>query len=157
MPDTKNIKIVRLITGEDVVADIVSDKETTILNNPMVVVLRRSTTGSVMMMTPWLPVEVISDNMATINNTEIITYTNPRDNLIEYYLNRVETTKIEVESSSNMLDKFNESRNEKKDYIDNFLDSQYDEEEHDEYDMGESTMEDLLDSLGLPTDKKNLH
>lgn len=155
MDDQLNIKVMRLHTGEDVIADIITDGDSTILNNPMVVILRRSVTGSVMMMSPWLPVELISDNIASINNSEIITITNPKDSLIEYYLTRVGQTTIEVENSDKMLQEFNQSAlNGKQDYLDTFLESNYEYEEP--YDEDE-TVDDLLNSLQTPTDKKQLH
>ena len=70
MDNQQNIKLVRLQSGEDVIADITSDSDSTILNNPMVLMVRRSPKGSVMMMVPWLPIEIISDNMATLNKRE---------------------------------------------------------------------------------------
>ena len=155
MAESLNIKVVRLQSGEDVIADIITDGDSTILNNPMVVILRRSVTGSVMMMSPWLPVELISDNIASINNSEIITITNPKDSLIEYYLTRVGQTTIEVENSDKMLQKYNQSAlNGKQDYLDTFLESNYEYEEP--YDEDE-TVDDLLNSLQTPTDKKQLH
>ena len=155
MDEELNIKVIRLQSGEDVIADIIDDEDVTILNNPMVLVLRRSPTGSVMMMSPWLPVEVISDNIASINNTEIVTITNPRDSLVEYYLTRVGQTIIEVEKSDEMLQKYNQDLSDSDgDYLDTFLEQNTNYEES--YD-DETTMEDLLDNLNIPTDKKQLH
>ena len=155
MDEELNIKVIRLQSGEDVIADIIDDEDVTILNNPMVLVLRRSPTGSVMMMSPWLPVEVISDNIASINNTEIVTITNPRDSLVEYYLTRVGQTIIEVEKSDEMLQKYNQDLSGSDgDYLDTFLEQNTNYEES--YD-DETTMEDLLDNLNIPTDKKQLH
>ena len=156
MDEQLNIKVIRLQSGEDVIADIIDDNDTTILNNPMVLILRRSPTGSVMMMSPWLPVEVISDNIASINNSEIVTITSPRDSLIEYYLTRVGQTIVEVEKSDEMLQKYNEelSGETNGDYLDTFLEQNTNY--NDSYDE-ETTMEDLLDNLNIPTDKKQLH
>ena len=38
MDNQQNIKLVRLQSGEDVIADITSDSDSTILNNPMVLI-----------------------------------------------------------------------------------------------------------------------
>src|SRR5210317_106716 len=107
MDESLNIKVVRLQSGEDIIADVITDEDVTILNNPMVIVIRRTSTGSVMMMVPWLPVEVISDNIATLNNSEIVTETNPKDSLIEYYLNAVGVVAKESEMNGDMLAKAN--------------------------------------------------
>ena len=154
MANTQNIKVVRLQSGEDIIADVISDNDTTILNNPMVVMLRRSQTGSVMMMAPWLPVELISDNIATINNTEIVTETKPKDSLVEYYLTMVDRTETDALKSGEMLEKYNENLSDKKDYIDEYLDDNmgYEDAEYDE----ESAMEELLSNMSMP-DKKQLH
>ena len=60
-PNT-NIKIVRLQSGEDIVADFIEDDENDVvmLNNPMHIIFKRIPTGqTVMMMMPWLPIEQI--------------------------------------------------------------------------------------------------
>jgi hypothetical protein len=147
-----NIKVIRLQSGEDIIADIISDGDYTILNNPMVVMVRRSPTGSVMMMSPWLPVEVISDNIASINNSEIVTTVNPRESLVEYYLTRVGETNEDIEKSDFSLNEYNASTTQ--DYLDTFLENNSDYEER--YDEDE-TVDDLLNSLETPTDKKHLH
>lgn len=152
MDEELSIKVIRLQSGEDIIADIISDGDYTILNNPMVVMVRRSTTGSVMMMSPWLPVEVISDNIASINNSEIVTTVNPRDSLVEYYLTRVGETNEDIEKSDFSLNEYNASSTQ--DYLDTFLENNSDYEER--YDEDE-TVDDLLNSLETPTDKKHLH
>ena len=67
-PNT-NIKIVRLQSGEDIVADFIEDDENDVvmLNNPMHIIFKRMPTGqTVMMMMPWLPIELIKSNSALI-------------------------------------------------------------------------------------------
>lgn len=155
MAEIPNIKVVRLQSGEDIIADIVTDNESTILNNPMVVMLRRSPRGSVMMMLPWLPVEVISDNIATIDNKEIVTQTIPKESLIEYYNNMVTAVKKEAKMNGDMLAKANENYKEKKEAKmqpedDWFEDDFYDEDEP-------NSMDELINGLERPTDKKQLH
>lgn len=152
MDEELSIKVIRLQSGEDIIADIISDGDYTILNNPMVVMVRRTPTGSVMMMSPWLPVEVISDNIASINNSEIVTTVNPRDSLVEYYLTRVGETNKDIEKSDFSLTEYNASTTQ--DYLDTFLENNSDYEER--YDEDE-TVDDLLNSLETPTDKKHLH
>ena len=51
-----NIKIIRLQSGEDVMADCIEDTEqgTVLLENPMHIIFKRVSTGqTVMMMMPW--------------------------------------------------------------------------------------------------------
>jgi len=87
-----NIKIIRLHGGEDIMANYVADQnnETVILENPMHIIFKRIPTGqTVMMMMPWLPIEIIKENSATVYTSDILTMIEPKDDLIEYYGNVV--------------------------------------------------------------------
>ena len=116
-----NIKIVRLQSGEDIMADIIEDEEndTIFLDNPMHIIFKRMPTGqTVMMMMPWLPIEIIKENNAIVYATDILTMIDPKEDLINYYGNVV------VEAQHRMV----EQRN--------FNELTYDDEEEqdDEYD-----------------------
>ena len=82
-----NIKIIRLHSGEDIIATYTEkDDEEVILNNPMHIIFKRIATGqTVMMMMPWLPVEIIKENSAHIYSSDILTVVEPKDDLIDYY------------------------------------------------------------------------
>jgi len=83
-----NIKIVRLQSGEDIMADIIQDEEndTIMLDNPMQVIFKRIPTGqTVMMMMPWLPIEIIKENSAIVYASDILTIIEPKDDLVNYY------------------------------------------------------------------------
>ena len=70
-----NIKIVRLQSGEDIMADVMEndENELIVLDNPMHIIFKRMPTGqTVMMMMPWLPIEIIKENNATIYGTDIL-------------------------------------------------------------------------------------
>ena len=87
-----NIKIVRLQSGEDIIADCMAtdDDEVISLKQPMHIIFKRISTGrSVMMMMPWLPVELIKENVANVYGADILTMIDPKDDLIEYYHNSV--------------------------------------------------------------------
>jgi hypothetical protein len=87
-----NIKIVRLQSGEDVMANYYEDTEngTVLLDNPMHIIFKRIPTGqTVMMMMPWLPIELIKENNAIIYDSDILTIIDPKEDLIEYYGNVV--------------------------------------------------------------------
>ena len=121
------IKIVRLQSGEDIIADCtaIEDSDTVLLNRPMNIVFKRVSTGkSVMMMMPWLPIELIKENSAIIYETDILTVIDPKDDLIEYYSNAVcdEDVKHATESSirPQLFDEYND---------DEPTDAQLDEEE----------------------------
>ena len=83
-----NIKIVRLQSGEDVMANYHADEEngTVLLDNPMHIIFKRIPTGqTVMMMMPWLPIELIKENNAVIYDSDILTIIEPKEDLINYY------------------------------------------------------------------------
>ena len=94
-----NIKIIRLQSGEDIISDCVMSENDYLvqLNHPMTLLFKRGAKGTVMMMVPWLPLEVICDNIATITQDDILTFVEPKEDLIEYYGNMVE---IAIESIS---------------------------------------------------------
>ena len=108
-----NIKIVRFHGGEDIIADFIEDKEneTVMLINPMQVIFKRlpATGQTVMMMMPWLPIEIINDNTALVDAADILTIVDPKDSAIKHYGEVViESQKrmeeIEVMSESEMED-----------------------------------------------------
>jgi len=55
------------------------------------------------MMVPWLPLEVVSDNIATISFHDVLTFAEPKEDLIEYYINMVEQAKISVAKNDDVL------------------------------------------------------
>ena len=93
-------------TGEDIMASMIGEEEeeTVLLEDPMRLIFRRMPTGqTVMMMMPWLPVELIKDNNALIYNSDIITIVEPKESMIEYYENLVIKTMLEMEKSEEMI------------------------------------------------------
>ena len=101
-----NVKIIRMQTGEDIMASMIGEEqeETVLLEDPMRLIFRRMPTGqTVMMMMPWLPVELIKDNNALVYNSDIITIVEPKESMIEYYENLVIKTMLEMEKSEEMI------------------------------------------------------
>ena len=135
-----NIKIVRLQSGEDIMADIIQDEEndTIFLDNPMHIIFKRMPTGqTVMMMMPWLPIEIIKENSAILYATDILTMIDPKDDLVKYYGNVV------VEAQHRMV----EERN--------FNELTYDDEE--ELDDDEELAEEELFELLREKKSSNIH
>ena len=101
-----NIKIVRLQSGEDIMADCIEDMEqgTVLLENPMHIIFKRVPTGqTVMMMMPWLPIELIKDNSAVIYDSDILTTIEPKEDLINYYGQIVISAQEKMENSENIF------------------------------------------------------
>jgi hypothetical protein len=87
-PTLNDIKILRLQSGEDIIASHYVDKETNLIyvDKPMHVIFKRLPTGkTIMMMLPWLPVELITENNAIIDYDDVLTVLEPREELISYY------------------------------------------------------------------------
>ena len=124
-----NVKIIRMQTGEDIMASMIGEEEeeTVLLEDPMRLIFRRMPTGqTVMMMMPWLPVELIKDNNALIYNSDIITIVEPKESMVEYYDNLVTKTMIEMEQSESMIEKLLKEQED-------------DEQEEEEFSMEELT------------------
>jgi len=117
-----NIKIVRLQSGEDVIANYADDEEGSItLTNPMSLMFKRMPTGrAVMMMSPWLPLELVEDNVACIYAQDILSVFQPKQSIIDYY----NTTVMEVEE-----DRKNEEMNELHDLEEDDLEMSVEEEQ----------------------------
>ena len=125
-----NVKIIRMQTGEDIMASMIGEDEaeTVLLADPMRLIYRRMPTGqTVLMMMPWLPVELIKDNSALIYNTDIVTIIDPKESMIEYYDNLVTKTLIEMEKSEGMIEQLLKDQ------------QQEDEEDEEEFSMEELT------------------
>jgi hypothetical protein len=134
-----NVKLIRMQTGEDIMASMFEqeDSEQIQLNDPMRLVFRRMPTGqTVMMMMPWLPVELIKENSALIYSSDIVTVIEPKEAMIRYYDKLVERTLEEMADSDKILD--------------SLLDEQEEEEEVNE--LPEQLIEFLKD-----TNTKKLH
>lgn len=100
------IKIVRLQSGEDIIAEYDSDDDLVHLKNPMVLVFKRSVAGNAMVMLPWLPVELIRQNMATVYYTDVVTVLDPEPELEEYYKNAVNIDVIRLKENGDLFLKY---------------------------------------------------
>lgn len=91
MDNELSIKLFRLSTGEDIISSYIEDeKGYVIFKNPMKLIFRRVPTGStVLVVLPWLPHELVKNDVAAINAHDIITILDLKDEMIEYYNNVV--------------------------------------------------------------------
>lgn len=105
--NNQNIKIIRLQTGEDIVANIIEeDQDSVTVDAPMKLIFRRLPNGqSVMMMLHWLPVELIKEDSAIIYLEDIITVMDPKNSMIEYYENLVNKALLDALESDDLLEK----------------------------------------------------
>ena len=87
-----NIKIIRLQSGEDVIADYtqMEGDSSVLLTNPMTLMFKRMPTGrAVMLMSPWLPLELVEKNEAWLFEADILSVFQPKAQIIEYYTTSV--------------------------------------------------------------------
>ena len=121
------IKILRLNTGEDIVGSCLMDDEhgCVSIENPMKVYIKRASPPlgqTALYMMPWLPLEIIQENLATINYEDIITVVDPKKSFVEYYNNAVEEYEAQRKAQEG-------------------------EEEEEEEEIDDETMQDMLESL----------
>lgn len=85
-----NVRIVRLVSGEDIIAFYEEDEDMALVGNPMTMAFKRLPTGkAVMLMAPWLPLEVVEEDIVSIPYSQIITVMNPKKHMSEYFINSV--------------------------------------------------------------------
>ena len=85
----KQIKIIRLQSGEDIIATFSENKRTKkiTLENPMHIIFKRlnSKSGPMMYMVPWLPVEMLSEDKACFDSSNVLVTLEPKKDMSEYY------------------------------------------------------------------------
>ena len=107
----QGVKIVRLQSGEDIIASIIEDNESEMimLDNPMHLIFKRTSQGTMMVMLPWLPIELIKDNIATIYSSDVLTIVDPKDALVEYYGNMINTQQLKDMRDNTMVENLKEA------------------------------------------------
>jgi hypothetical protein len=135
-----NVRIIRLKDGEDIITSYHLNSNGIIeMYDPMTLFYKRMSAGkSMLLMSPWLPIELIQTNSACISMNEVLTIVEPRSALIEYYNNA-------VAEANEVVANFN-------DQIDNSLLDEFDSDE-------ELDLEDGTDELPQEpsTNKQTIH
>ena len=137
------VKLIRMQTGEDIMASMFEQEDSgqIQINDPMRIVFRRLPTGqTLMMMMPWLPVELIKENIAMIYSTDIITVVEPKESMIRYYDKLVERTISDMMESDGMIERL--------------LEEQDADDEEDNEIAQEKMMEELVTSVQEVRNKK---
>ena len=105
-----NIKLVRMQNGDDIISDILQTGNIVKLTNPMRLIFRRLPTGQTMMLVaPWLPNELIEEDHAVVSSSDVLTYFNPKNKLVEYYNKMVEINVQRREQFGKLLDEYLQS------------------------------------------------
>jgi hypothetical protein len=115
-----NVKIVRLQSGEDIIASYLEDDTdgSVLLSNPMTLIFKRLPTGkAIMMMAPWLPIELVESNSACIYMSDILTVVDPKKSLVDYYSNAIQEALEDLdESEGEITESLETMRNDIDDY-----------------------------------------
>lgn len=126
MTQIKEIKIIRFNTGEDVVASCIIDEETdsVLLDNPMKVVVSRSadTKQTLLLLMPWLPIELVEEDSIYVALENVITFMNPKNSLVEYYTNMIEVYQKILDDTDDSLFDNSDNEEESDDYLDEEID-----------------------------------
>ncbi len=105
-----NIKLVRLKSGDDIISDVKQNGYMVTLSNPMRLVFRRLPTGQTMMLvSPWLPNELIEESSIDFQSSEVLGLFTPRGKLVEYYSKMVEINTERRENFGKILDDYLQS------------------------------------------------
>ena len=100
------IKILRLQDGEDIIASYhIDESKMVVMNNPMTLFFKRISSGkSMVMMAPWLPLELIGENTAKLYETSVLTIIEPKKSLVDYYLSAVEDSNEMIKMNADAID-----------------------------------------------------
>jgi hypothetical protein len=125
------VKLIRLNTGEDIIGNCLFDDDNNnlLIDSPMKVIVSRVTeVGKTMLiMMPWLPLEIVEDNIASISYDDVITMVNPKSHFVEYYFETVDHYEALVEK--------------------NLQEDAFENELEDEDEMDDDTMEQMLEII----------
>ena len=103
----KQIKIVRLQSGEDIIATFSENKKTkkVTLESPMHIIMKRinSKSGPMMYMVPWLPVEMVDVDTATFDSSNVLTTLVPKKDMSEYYQDIVLKTQDDMKDAEEFM------------------------------------------------------
>lgn len=82
----EEIKILRLVTGEDIICRFIKvSTDSYAIMNPMVVGIKYKKDGANLTMAHWLPIEIIKKNETLINPRDVIAIVDPADDVAEYF------------------------------------------------------------------------
>jgi hypothetical protein len=121
-----NIKIIRLQSGEDVIADYtqMEGDSSVLLTNPMTLMFKRMPTGrAVMLMSPWLPLELVEKNEAWLFEADILSIFQPKSQIIDYYTNTVKEVEEDMlqeemhgQSLTDITDEYDDEMSEEEEF-----------------------------------------
>ena len=96
--EIKDVKIVRLTSGEDLIAGLLEADGTYYLKSPMIFILKDTGRTFALMLQNWLPVQIMKMNEAVLKSKDVLFVAEPEENFAEYYLNQVQEMEEEIKA-----------------------------------------------------------
>jgi translation elongation factor EF-G len=96
--EIKDVKIIRLTSGEDLISGLLEADGTYYLKSPMIFILKDTGRTFALMLQNWLPVQIMKMNEAVLKSKDILLVSEPEENFAEYYLNQVEEMEEEIQA-----------------------------------------------------------
>lgn len=95
------VKILRLVTGEDIICHIEGLQDGIIVKSPMVIYLKvDSKTGKeILNMIDWLPKSILSKNETVLFTKDILCTMDPNDDVLEYFQHTV----LDLETEEDLI------------------------------------------------------
>lgn len=87
----RNVKIIRMITGEDVICNFIEDALGTHMMEPLEISVKHTKSGKPnIILRNWIPIELVSDNITRVNPRNIIAVFDVNETISEYYSNTMD-------------------------------------------------------------------
>ena len=96
--EIKNVKIVRLTSGEDLIAGLLEADGTYYLKSPMVFILKDTGKTFALMLQSWLPIQIMKMNECVLKSKDVLFMAEPEENFAEYYLDQIQEMEEEIQA-----------------------------------------------------------
>ena len=107
----KNIKLYRLVSGEDIIALTTISETFIYLESPLEISSSNKSNKQSVILSLWSPVNVIDTNLCALNPNNILAIFDPAEVVKKYYLETIARLK-KAEEAANNLDKIKEDLTE---------------------------------------------
>ena len=96
--EIKDVKIVRLTSGEDLIAGLIEADGTYYLKSPMIFILKDTGRTFALMLQNWLPVQIMKMNESVLKSKDVLFVAEPEESFAEYYLDQVQEMEEEIKA-----------------------------------------------------------
>jgi hypothetical protein len=96
--EVKDVKIVRLTSGEDLITGLIEADGTYYLKSPMVFILKDTGRTFALLLQNWLPVQIMKMNESVLKSKDVLFVAEPEENFSQYYLDQVQEMEEEIQA-----------------------------------------------------------